>query len=245
MVNFLQLYKLLSIYKIIKPPKYGNCRVIQEEGIASKISAEDFKLIFNSKSEQSDKSRHVKNLLDKLNTILDTYADYECDDLFRSDISFSCDEITECIVFYIAGFVARKMQKKFCKCEECTSFFASSIESMSLPAAELVKLKTRGGLIFVNHILFDFLLLIEEYFIENITAEDNNYVYEKTTENVFNDPIFPMILTKLCEEHATDIVCEILHYYIIMRMRQWSKIENKDVVKKSKQLRKISRLQET
>ena len=242
MVNFLQLYRLLSLYKIVKPPKFGNCRV-QDEGIVSKISAEDFDLIFKHKNEQSYKTQHIQNLLDKLNTILDDCTDYECDDIFSGEIVFSCNEVTDCIVFYVAGFVARKMQKRFCNCEKCKNFFASTLSSMSLPAAELVNLKTKGRLIYVNHILFNFLLLVEKYFIENITSDDNNYVYEKTTENVFNDPIFPLILLKLCDLHANETVCEILHYYLIMRMRQWAKLENSDVIKSSNNLRKMSRLQ--
>lgn len=44
--TFLQMYKLSSVYSVIKPPKTGNCPVLNSE--TPKISIDDVKNIFDN-----------------------------------------------------------------------------------------------------------------------------------------------------------------------------------------------------
>jgi len=49
----LQLYKLLSIYSILKPPKFGNCTVEPSDDAKPLITISEIKLIFNNKNKPS------------------------------------------------------------------------------------------------------------------------------------------------------------------------------------------------
>lgn len=51
--TFLQLYKLLSTYSILKPPKSGNCTVNDDSPLTPLISISDLKNIYNLKLSYS------------------------------------------------------------------------------------------------------------------------------------------------------------------------------------------------
>ncbi|KAE9522708.1 hypothetical protein AGLY_016891 [Aphis glycines] len=55
--TFLHLYKILSVYSVLKPPKYGNCTVVNSD--ISKISLADIRDIFHEKT--SERWEKLKN----------------------------------------------------------------------------------------------------------------------------------------------------------------------------------------
>lgn len=62
MPTFLQLYRLLSTYKLLKPPRFGNCSVEEEKPIAAGyINFDEFKNIF----EEETALQNLKNRLDQ------------------------------------------------------------------------------------------------------------------------------------------------------------------------------------
>lgn len=66
--TFLQLYKLLSIYSIIKPPKSGNCTISEHSSPMIMISLYDLKTIYEQKSEAKSimYRREIKEKLDAI-----------------------------------------------------------------------------------------------------------------------------------------------------------------------------------
>jgi len=64
--TFLQLYKLLSVYSVLKPPKSGNCTVNDDAPLTPIISITDLKEIYNPQ-----KSNLVENLKEKMNKIIE------------------------------------------------------------------------------------------------------------------------------------------------------------------------------
>lgn len=63
--TFLHLYKILSVYSVLKPPKYGNCSVTNSD--APSLSLADLREIFHDKHNQrEEKINKLKNKLDKL-----------------------------------------------------------------------------------------------------------------------------------------------------------------------------------
>lgn len=63
--TFLHLYKILSVYSILKPPKYGNCTVNDSD--APRISLTDLHEIFQDKTTQKTKKiNRLKKKLDEL-----------------------------------------------------------------------------------------------------------------------------------------------------------------------------------
>ncbi|KAF0707091.1 Uncharacterized protein FWK35_00033449 [Aphis craccivora] len=63
--TFLHLYKIISVYSVLKPPKYGNCTVVNSD--TPKISLADIRDIFHEKtSERWEKIEKLKTKLDHL-----------------------------------------------------------------------------------------------------------------------------------------------------------------------------------
>lgn len=63
--TFLHLYKILSVYSVLKPPKYGNCSITSTD--TPQISLADLHEIFHSKDScKTEKITKLKIKLDKL-----------------------------------------------------------------------------------------------------------------------------------------------------------------------------------
>ncbi|KAH7960875.1 hypothetical protein HPB49_024189 [Dermacentor silvarum] len=68
--TFLQLYRMLSLYSLLKPPRFGNC-VAPEKRQSAFITLADFREIFKSSAAQrTDKLEELKEKLDGLDAIL-------------------------------------------------------------------------------------------------------------------------------------------------------------------------------
>ncbi|KAH8025728.1 hypothetical protein HPB51_010969 [Rhipicephalus microplus] len=76
MPTFLQLYNMLSIYSLIKPPKFGNCEV-QNANEPQFLALSDFTSAFQVDCEQETKLEELKRKLDGL-----VDADVECEEAF-------------------------------------------------------------------------------------------------------------------------------------------------------------------
>lgn len=107
------------------------------------------------------------------------------------------------------------------------------------PAAEIVALKSKGQLIYPNNFLFEFLSIVEHSF-EKFCMDYDVFekVVEDITENNFN-------FKYTCSEHKVDVACEIIVYYLQIRLRQFSYQENLKQKKVSREKKKISKLYNT
>ncbi|KAL5246341.1 hypothetical protein ACI65C_013749 [Semiaphis heraclei] len=79
--TFLQVYKLLSVYSIIKPPKSGNCTIL--DSTTPKLSIKDIKDVF-SKNDTSERQLKIDHLKKRLDTLV--AQDIEVDNVFQADI---------------------------------------------------------------------------------------------------------------------------------------------------------------
>jgi len=95
--TFLQVYKILSAYSILKPPKSGNCTIL--ETTSPKINLHDIKSVFNT--EESVRSIKIQNLARRLDDILDSDV-WEADDIF--DHCYYKSTVNDCITYYICGY---------------------------------------------------------------------------------------------------------------------------------------------
>jgi len=84
-------------------------------------------------------------------------------------------------------------------------------------------------------------------FFKLITAIEDSFEIHCNSENVFQNCVDEFLSKSghltvfLCFEHKTDIMTYIISYYITMRMRQHTALQNKDLKKKSSQLKKKSK----
>lgn len=195
--TFLQLYNMLSIYSLVKLPKFGNCQVqISEE--PRLLSLSDLTSAFQ---ESAPLESRLEGLKQKLDGLVEEEA--ECENVF-SDIS-SSDNVTDSIIYHVR-FLCRKILKNT-TCQQCRNGLAATSNAASKPEAALVACKTRGGLVHPNTCLFRFLKEVEAMFCKHAGEK---HAYDMTIDYVVEN----FMLSFPCHEHKVDIMSKVLHYYI-------------------------------
>ncbi|KAB0803063.1 hypothetical protein PPYR_00033 [Photinus pyralis] len=61
MVTFMHVYRLLSTYKLLKPPKFGNCTNDEDESQNTVLSITNFKAIFCD-NDSANKAQHIEKI---------------------------------------------------------------------------------------------------------------------------------------------------------------------------------------
>lgn len=198
----------MSVYSVLKPPKYANCTVTDTD--VPKISLSDLNNIFHDKS--SERSEKVYRLKKKLDSLIEEGLWEPCEVL--PQISNNIESSTrDCILYYVCGYVTKQILRKT-NCSACISYFKSG--DANHPCAELVNLKTNGKLIYPNTALFEFLNTVEHSFgkhCNDFNAFEN--VIEEITENNFNFKFS-------CSSHSAEVTTKVIVYFLQMRMRQHS-----------------------
>lgn len=117
--TFLQVYKLLSVYSIIKPPKSGNCTIL--DSTQPKLTLQDIKDVFNKNDILLERQLKINHLKERLDTLIT--QDIKVDDVFQEDISrrdheYYKSDTESCVLYYICGYVSRYINKHI-KCSDC------------------------------------------------------------------------------------------------------------------------------
>ena len=89
---------MLSVYSLIKPPKFGNCTV-SEKKIETMISVTDIKQAYGESESRSAEA--IDNLRQKLDEIIN-YYDYDVDEVIKHDYSLA--PVQQCIIYYVTGY---------------------------------------------------------------------------------------------------------------------------------------------
>ncbi|CAI6343939.1 unnamed protein product [Macrosiphum euphorbiae] len=225
--TFLHLYKILSVYSVLKPPKYGNCTVVNSD--SQKISLADIRDIFHEKP--SERWEKIEKLKTKLDSLVENNEWEACDVLPIID-SDGESSVQDCIVYYVCGYVTKKILKHK-KCSKCIAFLNNGVVTHS--AGELVVAKSRGLLVHPNGYLFDFLKSVEHSFAKYCGDLD---VFEKVISDITKNINFKFS----CSIHLVEVTTELIVYYVQMRMRQYSYQENLKCKKLSREKKKQSKL---
>lgn len=111
--TFLQVYKTLSVYSILKPPKTGNCMILDDT--TPKITINDLKTVFNDNTaERTAKLKSLKNKLDLLavqETDIESVFDEQIHNYFKADTK-------DCVIYYICGYITKHFTKSI-TCDVC------------------------------------------------------------------------------------------------------------------------------
>lgn len=119
------MYKILSVYSILKPPKTGNFKILEK----NTPTINDLKSIFVT--DKVDKREKLLKLQDKLDLIIKK-GKWETEDVFESDIHNYCTpnkaEVTDCVIYYISGFVCWHIIKHT-NCDICINAIKGNLYS--------------------------------------------------------------------------------------------------------------------
>ncbi|KMQ85335.1 hypothetical protein RF55_16184 [Lasius niger] len=94
--TFLQLYKLLSIYSILKPPASGNCTITKTYP-KTLITLSELKDIYDKPTKIS-----MTSLKAKLDEFIEE-NEWEFDDVVEHDYSHAA--VVDCIIYYVTGYL--------------------------------------------------------------------------------------------------------------------------------------------
>lgn len=226
--TFLHLYRILSLYSIIKPPKYGNCTILDKH--APKISVSEIKDIFQG-DEENVRTNKLNDLQSKIDMLVED-GQWEADDIFE-DHNYNSTTAIDCIVYYACGYISKKLSKSN-TCLHCLNALKSSSTYVDVPVAELVNLKTKGGLTHPNIHLFYLLSSVEQSFTKYCGKKQ---VFDLVIEDIFERHKF----TFPCISHKNHILMSIITNYLIMRMRHFAVQDNRkeNLSKKKKKLAKL------
>lgn len=229
--TFLQLYKLLSLYSILKPPKSGNCTVINDRPAAPLITVSRLKEIYSTGSTSPAVFEELKKELDTLVN----HEEWEFDDVVEHDYAYA--PVIDCVVYYLTGYLSSKIVRHS-KCDKCKTSLSTSAVFSQRPEAELVNLKTKGWLIHPNFFFFCFIREVENTF-EMFSSSPN--VLELTVSHVAKNKhlSFP------CSAHKHEIVMFVVRYYLTMRMRQFSQKKSAESDKINKLKKKLAKFAKT
>lgn len=235
---FLQLYKLLSVYSVIRLPK----RRVQRAGRDD--SDDDRRVlaiplpVVQSQTKRSQTVAVAAECLDSLSA-------FATDDDLDRDLDPDCippaptGSAKDNIVYYVAGFVVRRC-KKLVSCPTCLQNLTSVANTDN--CATLLNVKLRGALHWPSDALFAALLDVENTLSTYLSTSLTPFMFCAIMEESL--PAMIALRSVLCHSHASTLTAEILVYYISTRLHWHAKTVNRDVRsrKMAKQNRKKTKL---
>ncbi|CAI6374504.1 unnamed protein product [Macrosiphum euphorbiae] len=220
--TFLQVYKLLTVYVILKPPKYGNCTVEKTDISNNLIKISDIQNIYTSSETSS---------LEKLQKKLDGFVnqgEWEFSDIVEHDYSIA--PIIDCLKYYVAGYLSHQITKRS-SCIKCKSAF--TVISNFKPETDLTNIKSRGWLKHPNPYLYSLISAIEDEFMKHVNSNTVFYDIIDGLITQYGSFTFP------CTEHKYYVISFTIKYYINMRLRQYTRQSNQEKVKENAKKKNI------
>lgn len=235
--TFLQIFKIMSAFSVLKPPKTGNCTVFDGNSQEPLISICRLKELYHSKD-----TRAIEEIKKKLETII------ECENTDFSDFvslvhhDYALPEINNCLIFYITGRVSAYI-KKITNCETClNAFLADNVleedtlifSTNNLPQSYEHFTKSNKYFVHPNVRLFKIILTVEhlfDQFKQCSNAFDLILSALTTSGEKFK---FPCLIH---DDKAVDIIAFIIQFYLQIRMREFI-YQQKESIKRENILKK-------
>lgn len=206
------MYKILSSYSILKPPKYGNCSVNGETKIPL-ISLSDIKSIYHKPKEKNNS--FLALLKSRFNEVI-TMDDWNIYDIFETEHDYATPETYDCIIYYITGRVAQQLLK-FTTCYTCKNALLSlydSTDSTYYDRKTFIGDMLYNSFSYPKHAFYMFIRNLESIFLKYCDKAN-------VAEEVLSNAIECNILSFPCQEHKSDIISYIIYYFLQIRMSKY------------------------
>lgn len=247
MQTFSELYNLLSVYNILKPPKFGNCSAELEntdhvDGLDHAKHDFDFFLKTNEVNYQkSFKKNHRKRFEDSLKDNIKEESWSSGSIEYLGEEHFS-NKAVDNLIFSNTGYLCRVMQQKEVvkKCETCLKAFQTVPENSIFPVSNLIELRTEGGLIYPNLKLFNIIYRFHHLIMPYMEyCEDT---MDKVLEDLKNNKID---LTFPCRTHKVEVLSETLFHYLWTKMNHFKRDLQQRQPLESAKLNKAAKLKKS
>jgi hypothetical protein len=228
---FLQLYRLLSVYSLLRLPKRQS-GVDSSRGITLQLPKPATQL-------QTKRSNTVAVAAECLESLATFVA---CDDMDIDPSELpepSHGTTKDNIMYYVAGFVLSRV-KRVTSCDSCIGHLTG--KPGNYVDAALLNVKLRGALHWPSDILFQCLRDVD-----NVIS---SYTFDKFSpfmcSSIIEDSLPAMLPVRavLCPSHASTLAAEILLYYVLTRLHWHAKTLSREATsrKMTKNNRKKAKL---
>ena len=202
--TFLQVFRLLGTYSLIKPPRGSN--VTGDEMVRSLLDYKDL--------THADNDRH--EFSSRLECLLITQSITSTDENSTDHSYYFQQNSPDSMVGFMAGFVAFRGQtmSKWIDCKN--SLLPSNDENINPNAYELIHVKARHSLTKPSANLFS-LITVAENSIMKVVA--GNKLHMNTLADIINnlEQVSNLPLVG-CFQHQLAFTKKLLNYYLILRM---------------------------
>lgn len=241
-ILFIQMYKLVSTYSLIKPPK--GCNVEGSEILQTLVSLKDIK-------DNNNRHEQWEGIID---TIIDRgngtdYLQESAQILFEHD--YSLFEASEYALTYVTGYVSRKgsrfarfsVNNKPSLCQACVDSLTLSKNDIIPEKHKLIEMKSKGYLKHPSVKLYDLISVLEISILQTIHEKG----IEKNTLQKISETLetFSSINFVGCSKHEMLLTRRIVIFYLTIRMlfvcKEYNKIHN-ELKEKSREKRKAAKL---
>ncbi|KAK3933053.1 Transposable element P transposase [Frankliniella fusca] len=211
---FAQLFRLLSIYSLVKPIKGSN--ITGGEMVTTLFNLEDLQ-------SKTKVDRH-KALSDKLDEIISDGQNLVAIEevLDHVDHAYLNESVDEFALRCVSGYMARYAKKYTDDCPEC-------LESLTKPASEQTDLdmnithRSRGGLTYPSDQLVELLGVMGKKVID---VSHNNELEQNVLFAVLHELASIKVVKVGCLFHEDELTKAIMKSYLILRMhfvtRRWN-----------------------
>jgi len=229
---FLHLYRLLSVYSLLRLPR----RSIS-------VASTGLNLPVKTAVKSTVRSQTVNCASECIDSLAAFQADEfdEFDDI-DGDPSTSnsvAQNSTNNIVYYVAGYVVRHC-RNITKCIECLAKLSSANCSASYTV--LTETKCRGALCWPSDVLFHALCKLEAVVASYLKNEFNPFILSAIIEDGL--PAMLPVRAMLCQTHGSWLAAEISVYYACTRLHWHAKSSNREATSRimTKTKRKTAKL---
>ena len=201
--RFPYLYRLISAYSLLKPPKGSN--VSNEEAFSTFAHLMSSNHILGKEKEkQISLAQDIWSLVGELEEQVDEGSG-DSDELSHAE---------RCIIESFAGYVARKGVRRLTNCKHC----AESLTGDREQSGKLLSTRDKYGVLFVPSTgVFELITYLEK----KVTNEIDGKIENVTRDTFFNicKKINQLDLSRNsmaigCIDHSEELVSKLVHFYI-------------------------------
>lgn len=213
--QFLVVVNCLGFYNLTRPSKHGNSPANLVSALLDAPSPITSRAIFGIRDIVED-MLEVGDI-DGASSVLQS--------LSTDDSGYVVEKNDSRLIFYIAGYVARKFNKKSC-CQECiSSLAADKRESKGKQASRLVCHFDRGGLLYPCDDLANLVSTLEEAFIFFFSTEQ----LHAFSAHDFMQFLAGFKLQRIgCEVHSKKLTAKVVQFFVLTWLHFFTKSLNRD-----------------
>ncbi|KYM96576.1 hypothetical protein ALC62_12756 [Cyphomyrmex costatus] len=224
---FIQIYRLLSFYSLVRLPKGSNVEGI--EIFDSLLSMKDIPM----RNENKDNWNQV------LDEIITCGTQTSTQDAKQTHDYDYISDVNKYVQTYFAGFISRKVER-WTSCSECV--LSVTKKEGDLRRDEMINLLTKGYLKYPSDSLVNLLSTLEHAILQTVGFEKlKYYTFQHISQNILSKSITFVG----CSTHKETLTRTVINYYLIARAKILCKKSNRannEAKKKEREFRKRVKL---